>query len=165
MMDSIATPVDGVTLRRAYGTFPSGVIAVCALVDGVPRGIAASSFTAVSMEPPLVSLCVQHTSTTWPDLRTAPRLGISILAEGQMEVCVALASKAADRFDQIPWEAGETGAVFVGSAACWLEVEPQSEVDAGDHVIALSQIRALSSDGRAAPLVFHHSQFRRLAGV
>lgn len=163
MMDSIATPADAATLRRAYGAFPSGVIAVCALVDGVPVGIAASSFTSVSMDPPLVSVCVQHSSNTWPLLRSRPRLGLSILAEHQTEACVSLASKSADRFAAVPWDVSETGAVFVRDAACWLECEPRTEIDAGDHVIALTEIRALSVNAGVAPLVFHSSQFRRLA--
>src|SRR5918997_4998820 len=70
-------------LRRAYGCFPSGVTAICTLVDGAPDGMAASSFTSVSLDPPLVSVCVQNTSTTWPRLRHLPRLGVSVLAESQ----------------------------------------------------------------------------------
>ena len=64
-------PVDGTELRRAFGCFPSGVTAVCAIIDGEPVGMAASSFTSVSIDPPLASICVQKSSTTWP--RTGPR--------------------------------------------------------------------------------------------
>ena len=80
-----ATPpvLDPQRLRHVFGAFPSGVAAVAALVGGVPVGIAASSFTSVSLDPPLVSLCVAHTSTTWPLLRGADRLGVSILGEAQ----------------------------------------------------------------------------------
>jgi flavin reductase (DIM6/NTAB) family NADH-FMN oxidoreductase RutF len=74
----IATVRDPQQLRRVFGSFPSGVAAVAALVAGEPVGIAASSFTSVSLDPPLVSVCIAHTSTTWPVLRTASRLGVSI---------------------------------------------------------------------------------------
>ena len=72
----VATPVvDEGELRRVFGCFPSGVIAVCAIVDGEPVGMAASSFTSVSVAPALVSICVQNTSTTWPRLRSAAEAG------------------------------------------------------------------------------------------
>ena len=53
-------------LRHVFGAFPSGVAVVAAVVDSTPVGIAASSFTSVSLDPALVSLCIAHTSTTWP---------------------------------------------------------------------------------------------------
>ena len=68
-------------LRDVYGAFPSGVVGLCALVDDVPVGMAASSFVAVSLEPPLVAVCVQRTSTTWPRLRDRPFVGVSVLGE------------------------------------------------------------------------------------
>ncbi|MEW2165626.1 flavin reductase family protein [Streptomyces sp. NPDC007084] len=73
-------------LRRAYAMFPSGVTALCAHVDGTPVGLAASAFTCVSLTPPLVSVRVAHTSTTWPILRAAPRVGISVLAEEHTDI-------------------------------------------------------------------------------
>jgi len=66
-------------LRRVYGAYPTGVAVVAGLVDGRPAGIAASSFVPVSLDPPLVSVCVAHTSTTWPLLGGLPRIGISVL--------------------------------------------------------------------------------------
>src|SRR5689334_21946313 len=82
--------LDDATLRRVFGCFPSGVIAVCASVDGEPLGMAASSFTTVSVAPPLVSICVQNSSTTWPRLRRRERLGISVLAEHHGDACLSL---------------------------------------------------------------------------
>ncbi|NED85961.1 flavin reductase family protein, partial [Streptomyces sp. SID11233] len=96
-------------LRRAFGCFPSGVTALCARRGGHPLGLAASSFTSVSMDPPLVSVCVQHTSTTWPKLRALPRLGVSVLAEGQDEICGRLASRSGDRFAGVDWCASASG--------------------------------------------------------
>ena len=61
-------------LRRVFAAYPTGVAAIAALVEGTPAGIAASSFVSVSLDPPLVSVCVAHTSTTWPTLRNARRL-------------------------------------------------------------------------------------------
>src|ERR1700676_3719190 len=112
-MAKIEPVADSTQLRRAFGCFPSGVTAICALVDGRPVGMAASSFTSVSVSPPLVSVCMQHSSTTWPRLRDRPRLGLSILAEGQDGACRQLASKTGDRFAGTQWTASPNGSVYV----------------------------------------------------
>jgi len=75
-----AQELDSTLLRQAFGCFPTGVTAFCGLADGRPEGFAASSFTSVSLEPALVSICVANTSETWPKLARMKRLGISVLA-------------------------------------------------------------------------------------
>lgn len=152
-------------LRRAFGCFPSGVTAVCAIVDDAPVGMAASSFTSVSVSPPLVSVCFQASSFTWQRLRDRPRLGISVLAQGQDEVCMSLARKAVNRFADVAWDQSPEGAVFVRGATAWLECSVQAEVPAGDHTVAMLEIHGLRAYPEAAPLVFHGSKFRRLAGL
>ena len=156
---------DAADLRRAFGCFPSGVAAVCALEDGVPTGIAASSFVAVSLEPPLVSLCVQRTSTSWPKLQRAGRLGVSVLGEHQQATCRDLAAKGRDRFARTDWQATGAGAVFVHGSPLWLDCSIHQEVDAGDHVLVLMAIHHLRVAPEVTPLVFHGSRFRRLAAV
>ncbi len=136
---------------------------MCALVDGVPVGMAASSFTSVSVNPPLVSVCVQDTSTTWPKLRGRGRLGISMLAEDHDLACRQLSLKSGDRFAGVDWEASAEGAVFVHGATAWLDCSVRVEIPAGDHAIALLEIHGLHAEPDTAPLVFHGSRFRRLA--
>lgn len=156
---------DSGLLRRAFGCFPSGVTAVCALIGGEPIGMAASSFTSVSVDPPLVSVCFQTSSSTWPRLRELPRLGISVLAEGHDETCMSLSRKTADRFADIAWDHAPGGSVFVHGATAWLDCSLQAEVPAGDHEVALLEIHGLRADPEAPPLVFHGSRFRRLAAI
>ncbi|MFJ6569544.1 flavin reductase family protein [Streptomyces sp. NPDC091292] len=150
-------------LRGAYGRFPSGVTAVCGLVDARPAGIAASSFTSVSLRPPLVSVCVARTSTTWPVLRQASHLGVSVLAEDQGPVARALAARSPDRFASVDWVAEPRGSVFVLGAALWLECRITEEIPAGDHTIALLEVDRLSPHATVPPVVFHASTFRSLA--
>jgi flavin reductase (DIM6/NTAB) family NADH-FMN oxidoreductase RutF len=157
------TPTDPLVLRRAFGCFPSGVTALCALISGEPRCIIASTFTPVSLAPSLVSVCVQRTSRTWPTLRGVSRVGVSVLAEEQDAICRSLAGKAEDRFADIDWEADEEGGVYIGGASLWLNCSWYAEVPGGDHTIVLLQIHGLRVEADRAPLVFHGSQFRRLA--
>ncbi|WP_432191913.1 flavin reductase family protein [Streptomyces sp. bgisy027] len=157
------TPTDPVVLRQAFGCFPSGVTALCALDSGTPVGMAASTFTPVSLEPALVSVCVQDTSSTWPRLRNQGRLGLSVLAEGQDLVCRSLAARNGDRFADVGWEAGDDGSVYVNGASLWLDCSVHSEFQGGDHTIVLLEIHGLKAEPDRAPLVFHRSRFRRLA--
>ncbi|OQS19008.1 oxidoreductase, partial [Nocardia donostiensis] len=73
-MTHLSEVPDGVGLRRAFAHFPSGVVAVCAEIDGQRYGIAVSTFVPVSLDPPLVSFCVQNTSATWQRLSQVDRL-------------------------------------------------------------------------------------------
>lgn len=159
----LPTPGDAVLLRRVFGCFPSGVTAVCAAIDGEPVGMAASSFTPVSIEPPLVSVCVQNSSRTWPRLRSAPRIGLSILAAGQDGACRSLSAGDGDRFAGVDWTCNDGGAIFIDGAGVVLDCTVHSELPAGDHAIALLQIHHVHADADIPPLIFHSSRFRRLA--
>ncbi|WP_319449781.1 MULTISPECIES: flavin reductase family protein [unclassified Mycobacterium] len=152
-------------LRAAYSCFPSGLAAICALAESSPVGLVASSFTSVSLNPPLVSVCIQNSSTTWPLLRGRDHLGVSILAEGQQLQCRALSLKIGNRFADVDWNASAHGAVFVEGSVAWFECTLHGEVPAGDHLIALLEIHSLQADPEASPLVFHASQLRRLAAT
>jgi flavin reductase (DIM6/NTAB) family NADH-FMN oxidoreductase RutF len=154
---------DGNQLRDAFGCFPCGVAAVCAMVDDIPVGMAVSSFTPVSLAPPLVSICMQDTSTTWPRLRGATRLGLSVLGEEHGAVCRALARKGVDRFADVDWTAGRGSGVFVRGSSAWFDCSVHQEIPAGDHIMVLLRIHELRCEPDVAPLVFHSSRFRRLA--
>jgi flavin reductase (DIM6/NTAB) family NADH-FMN oxidoreductase RutF len=105
--------LDARALRQAFGCFPSGVTAVCGIVDGTPVGMAASSFTSVSIDPPLVSVCVANESATWKALRKLDVLGVSVLSTEHEQACRQLAAKDGDRFAGLGWYATDDGAVMM----------------------------------------------------
>jgi flavin reductase (DIM6/NTAB) family NADH-FMN oxidoreductase RutF len=154
--------LDGAALRAAFGTFPTGVVAVGGRVDGVPMGLAASTFVPVSLDPPLVSFCVQHTSTTWPRLRGLPRLGVSVLGEAHGDSARALAARTGDRFAGLSIDVSSGSAVLLDGCPATLECAVEQEIPAGDHAIVLLRVLALRTEGSVAPLVFHGSRFRAL---
>jgi flavin reductase (DIM6/NTAB) family NADH-FMN oxidoreductase RutF len=161
-MTVIAPAFDGPRLRHVFGAFPTGVAAVAALVEGAPVGIAASSFTSVSLDPPLVSFCIARSSSTWPSLRGASRLGVSILSARQEQAGRQLGGRGAERFADLSWRATADGAVLLEGASGWFETSIEQEVRAGDHQIVVLRVRDLDADHEISPLVFHASQFRRL---
>ncbi|MBX7449239.1 flavin reductase family protein [Mycolicibacterium sp. 3033] len=150
------------SLREAFGHFPTGVIAIAAQMDGVLVGLAASTFVPVSLDPPLVSFCVQNTSTTWPRLVDAPYLGISVLGESHDEAARTLAAKTGDRFAGLDTASTERGAVFIEGTSVWLESSIEQQVPAGDHTIVVLRVSRITVHPDVAPIVFHRSTFRRL---
>ncbi|WP_329001069.1 flavin reductase family protein [Kribbella sp. NBC_00709] len=162
MRDLVDVPQDGVDLRRAFAGFPNGVVAVCAEIDGVFHGMAVSTFVPVSLKPPLVSFCVDDTSTTWPRLATAGRLGLSLLTSAQHETARAFGSRAGDRFAGADVHRGDDGALFIDGASSWIEGSIETCVPAGDHAVILLRIHRLTMQAEADPLVFHGSRFRSL---
>ncbi|RPA60086.1 flavin reductase [Gordonia oryzae] len=179
----LAPASDEDALKRAYSCFPSGVVAVCCH-RGAPEprppsdgndstgpsdstgpelvGMAASAFTSVSLDPPLVSVCVQNTSTTWPRLRDAGTVGVSVFAHDQAQLCRQLAGPALRRFDDIEPLGSDDGALFIPGAAAHLSCTIESEILAGDHLLVLLRIQRLDADPTVEPLVFHASTFRAL---
>jgi len=154
--------IDPLRLRQAFGLFPSGVVAICADLGVERTGFAASSFVPVSLDPALVAFCVQKSSTTWPKLRTAGHLGISVLGEAHDVAAKTLAAKSGDRFAGLRTVRADTGALFIEGANLWLDTHVHGEVEAGDHNIVMLAVDEMELDPRVYPLVFHQSRFSRL---
>ncbi len=155
--------LDPARLRRAFGVFPTGVVAVAAEVDGRPVGLAASSFTSVSLEPPLVSINLAAASKTWPDLRRAKHLGLSVLADHHGPLCSRLAGPVETRFDGVDVTVTDEGAILVDDGLAKFDTTIYREVEAGDHLLVLLELHAVDHSDESAPLVFHRSAFGRLA--
>jgi flavin reductase (DIM6/NTAB) family NADH-FMN oxidoreductase RutF len=146
-------------LRKVFGVFPSGVVAVAAAVDGGHVGLAASSFTSVSLDPPLVSFSVATTSRTWPTLRRADHLGVTILAEHHDQACRQLAGAVEHRFDGLPLTTSAEGAVTLDDGLARFDCTIHDEVEAGDHLIVLLRVHDVDHADNSQPLVFHRSGF------
>lgn len=163
-MMTLATDLTPNTLRNVFAQHPSGIAALCAIVDGEPQGIVASSFTVgVSMDPPLVMFAVQNTSRTWPIVSTNARIGVSVLSEKNEGVCRQIASKDGDRFAGLRLDSTDEGALFLEDASLWLDCSIEEEISAGDHHVVLLRVHGHHTHDEAnSPLVFHGSEFRRL---
>ena len=157
--------LDPTRLRQAFGFFPSGVVALAAEVDGQVLGLAASSFTTVSLDPPLVSVNLAVTSKTWPDLRRSGHLGVTVLADHHDVVCRQLAGPVDHRFDDVAFSATDDGAVTLDDGLARFDCTVYREVEAGDHILVLLELHAVEHVDQVtagAPLVFHRSGFGKL---
>ncbi|MGC4933779.1 flavin reductase family protein [Gordonia sp. DT30] len=154
-------PGDPQTLRHVLGHYPSGVVAITSTDadTGIPVGLVASSFTSVSLDPPLVAFFPQKTSTTWPRIRRRRAFGVDVLDARQQEVCGRLAAKGGDKFAAIPWTTDRLGLPSITGAVAHITCDLESVHDAGDHEIAVGRVRELSIGPSATPMLFFRGGF------
>ncbi|MGP9538844.1 flavin reductase family protein [Brachybacterium sp. AOP43-C2-M15] len=153
-----------IALREAYSHFPQGVVLVAAEIDGVRHGLVASTFTVgVSLDPPLVSLAVQHSSLTWPVLQEHGHLGVSVLGRAQAPIARQLAaSDRARRFDGVDVAVDERGALTLRQSPARMTVHLHDRMRAGDHDLVLLEVLSIDSIPEAEAMVFHRSRFKEL---
>lgn len=153
-----------IALREAYSHFPQGMVLVAAEIDGVRHGLVASTFTVgVSLDPPLVSVAVQHSSLTWPTLREHGQLGVTVLGQRQAPLARQLAAKdRARRFDGIETDVDAQGALTLQEAPAWMTTRVYDQMRAGDHDLVLLEVLSIGSRPEAEAVVFHRSEFKGL---
>ncbi len=153
--------LDSKTFRSVLGRFATGVVAITALdpVDGRPCGLAANSFTSVSLDPPLVAFCVAHTSTSWPRVRGAKALTVNVLAEDQQAVCAQLATRGGDKFAGLEWTGSPGGNPVLDGALAWMDCVVEAEHPAGDHMIVVARVVQLDTHTDGGPLVFYRGGY------
>ncbi|MGM0928853.1 MAG: flavin reductase family protein [Actinomycetota bacterium] len=156
---------DETLVRRTFAQFPSGVSVLSIDHGGEKHALVVSSFmVGVSLNPCLVAVAIQKKSQTWPIIRQAETIGVSIFANGQGPLTRQLAGKdRAKRFDRVAVDVSQYGAVYIEDAAMWLETRLFSETDAGDHWMVLLQVTRLGVDESTDPLLWHGSRFREFA--
>ena len=128
-------------LRNAFGTFLTGVTVVTTREKGgIPRGFTANSFTSVSLDPPILLMCVDKTAESFEVFTESPGFAVNILAEEQFETSGLFASKRPDKFDITGWTESLTGYPLLDGSCAWFDCRRNQVIDAGDHVIILGEI-------------------------
>ena len=161
--DQATQDVSAARLRRVLGTFATGVTVITAAGDDGPVGMAANSFTSVSLDPPLVLFCAGKSSTTWPDIEAAGRFCVNILGSEHADLSTQFATKDLDRFAGVSHRTEATGSPVLDDAIAWLDCEQVTIHDAGDHVIDVGQVLALDAVEDAAPLLFFRGCYGQLS--
>jgi 3-hydroxy-9,10-secoandrosta-1,3,5(10)-triene-9,17-dione monooxygenase reductase component len=161
--DSVVTPQDR-SFRDVLGHFATGVTIITAMDGDEPVGVAANSFTSVSLEPPLILFCVAHTSSTWPRIQRAGRFAVNILGEESEDLCRLFATRDADRFGQTAWHVGTAGSPILDQAIAFLDCVVEAEHPAGDHTIVVGRVLDLGMSDDSRPLLFFRGRYARLLG-
>ena len=137
--------VDPATFRSVLAQWPSGVTVVTTLVDGVRHGMTASSFSSVSLDPPLVSVCLDRALYSHELIAASGVFGVNVLAKDQAEVARRFAGMVPDlpdRFAGESWTTAHTGVPLLDSALGWLDCRVVHEYPGGDHTIFVGEVLA-----------------------
>ena len=152
-------------LRTALGRFATGVTIVsCRAADGSPVGLTANSFSALSLQPPLILWSLRSISANVEVFLAAPHFAVNVLAESQVELSRRFASQLPDKFAEGQWSSGRGGAPVLAGCAAVFECEQASHQLAGDHMLFIGRVLAVS-EAPLTPLVFQSGHYRMLGEI
>jgi flavin reductase (DIM6/NTAB) family NADH-FMN oxidoreductase RutF/AcrR family transcriptional regulator len=154
--------VDSGRFRHVLGHFPTGIAVITADGPSGPAGMVVSSFTSVSLEPPLVAFLPDKSSTSWPAIRAAGSFCVNILSAGQEQLCAQFARKGGDKFAGTAWSAAPSGAPVLDGVMAWIDCELTQTFESGDHYIAIGRVLQLEAAEIGAPLVFFQGGYQHL---
>ncbi|MFV0435710.1 MAG: flavin reductase [Leucobacter sp.] len=139
--------------------FVTGVTVVTTIDEnGKPRGLAANSYASVSLEPPLVLVCVQKTTSTYSSLFKSTHLGINIMSNGQRGTVGVFASKGDDKFATVDWHAGPSGSPLIDGSAASIEAEIKERFQAKTHTVFIAKVTH-AEIAEVEPMVYKAGQF------
>ncbi len=133
--------IDKDLFRAVLGRFASGVTIVTTVDrDGRDQGMTVSAFSSLSLDPPLVLVCIDHGASLWPVLETADHFAINILASGQEALSRRFSSREGERFDGIGFSRGGTGVALLDDTLAAVECTITARIAQGDHSILVGSV-------------------------
>lgn len=148
--------------RAALSRFASGVTVVTSVDgEGRPHGITVSAFCSVSLEPPLVLVCIEKLAGSHASLAASGRFSVNLLSSGQQWISDRFASLEPDKFRDVPTAAGPSGLPLIEGSLASLECEVRQAVDAGDHSVFIGEVMSARGDG-GDPLLYFLGGYRSL---
>lgn len=164
-MDNATTSISPEQYRKVMGRLPTGVVAITGIDDdGNNLGFIVGSFHSLSLDPPIVTFSVGHTSSSWPRIRRRQVFTANVLSDTQLAECRALAGKGAEKFEAVDYAAGPLGAPRLRNSIAWVDCTVSAEVLVGDHFMVIGNVGAMdSADGGA--LLFLGGKFGRYTSL
>ncbi|MCC5951812.1 MAG: flavin reductase [Acidimicrobiia bacterium] len=142
--------------RHTLGRWATGVAIITAATPDGPVGMTVTSFSSISLEPPLVGFFAASSSSTWPSIESAGGYVVNVLGDDQHHLCGAFAQRAEDRFTDVGWSPARTGAPVLEGVLAWMDCELHQTVGMGDHVLAVGKVIDAGVDGPArGPLLWY----------
>jgi flavin reductase (DIM6/NTAB) family NADH-FMN oxidoreductase RutF len=151
------------TLRDALGCFATGVTVVtCLNAEQRPAGLSVNSFTSVSLDPPLLLVCLAKQAASAAALIEASHFAVNVLQTGQQPASIRFSTRDEDRFGATPWSCGEAGAPILADSLGVFECQRHAVHDGGDHYMLVGQVVKASFDAGLDPLLYFRGKYRRL---
>lgn len=147
--------------RSALRRHPAGVVVITLMSDSGPVGFTATSFASLSLNPPLVSFNITHTSSSIAALTKAPSVAVHLICEEQLEIARRFSASADQRFaEPVRWSPLPTGEPLLSDTPTWLRAELTRLIPAGDSTLVVARVTdAHCSSEDKAPLLYHDGQY------
>jgi len=159
----IGTVIGADEFRRVLGHFATGITVVATRDgEGRPTGLTVSAFSSVSLDPPLVLVCVDQKAQSYPALVQQGRFSVNVLREDQEDVSRRFATTRLDKFDGLPHHLSSLGLPLLDHALAQLECVTVSTHVEGDHTVLVGRVEQVHA-GSGEPLVYYRARYRRLA--
>lgn len=157
------TGSDPRTLRDALGCFATGVTVVtCLDSEGRPIGLTANSFTALSLDPPLLLVCVGKETASATPLSEALHFAVNVLQTQQQPASITFSTRVEDRFGCTAWSMGEHGVPVLMDSLSVFECSRHAIYDGGDHFILVGEVKKATFEPGLDPLLYFRGRYRRL---
>jgi len=161
----VGRPVDLDAFKAVLGRFATGVSVMTTIAEGSPHGMTVNALASVSLEPPLVLVCVERGTVMAASLARSGTFALSFLAVGQAAVSEAFADSSrpegADQFAGLVTSSAVTGAPIFPDAVAWVDCRVWATYDGGDHVIVIGEVVALDTNVSDEPLLYYRSEYGR----
>lgn len=157
--------IDPRRFRDLLGHYASGLTVIGGMADATPVGFTCQSFYSVSLEPPLVSFCVNNGSKSWPRLRPGATFSVNLLSADQTDISNGFAKSSGDRWNGVGWAPSPRGNPLIDGALAWFDCTLFAEHAAGDHSIVIGHVQAMSETNEVDPLLFYKGKYRVLEAL
>jgi flavin reductase ActVB len=151
--------ISGADFRRVMGSFATGVTVVTTVQPGgTPCGLTANAVASVSLDPPLVLVCVDKGAESYPHFEPAGVFAVNVLGEAQEAISSRFATSGGDKFADVAFRFGEAGAPILEDCLAHLECRIVHAYDGGDHTIYVGRVEG-ASIGSGRPLLFFRGAY------
>jgi len=155
--------IDANDFKKALGNFAAGVTVVTGrLPDGAPAGLTVTAFSSVSLEPPLVMVCIGKQTGCLDAFDKGEAFAVNILAEDQQNLSNLFASRDTEKFGNQETETGETGVPLLKGCLANIECRKEATHDAGDHFIYIGRVVSIKAEDTGKPLLYYQGGYGAL---
>lgn len=154
--------IDPRELRNVYGAFATGVTIITTKdTNGKPFGLTANSYTSLSLDPPLVLVCVDKKVDCYACFEQSKVFAVNFLAEGQDQLSTRFATKGIEKFEGVAIREGSIGVPLLEGTIGYIECTLVNGFEGGDHTIYVGEVQAASASGER-PLLFFKGKYKKL---
>ena len=155
--------IDPRHFRDVLGSYPTGVSVITSVAaDGTRWGLAVGTFTAISLDPPLVGFMPDKRSFSWQQIEKTGTFCVNILSDAQLGLCQRFATRGNDKFEGMSHGHSPGGLPLLDDVLAWVECGIEKVVELGDHVLVVGAVRALARKDEGSPLLFHRGAYHTL---